>query len=351
MKVVLINDQLNPGGAEKVLVNTANLLRQKGVDVSVLLYLGKSVLDEQVDASIPLIYLHRRGRFDLSAMRSLKHHLKDVDIVHVHSRYNLRFLMVCKLLVGIGKAKIVFQEHIPILKLDRFTRYAFSKVDAYVAVLKTMCDWVKDDQTVNTRKVFYLPNIVSTPNVAATKTAYTAKKIVMVGNFMKLKNQLFAVELMKQLGAGYQLDIYGMVHQQDYYNELTEFIEKQNLQQQVRLIQGVTNIYDVLGDYEFAIHTSTQETGPLVLLEYMHAGLPFLTYATGDVAANLAAEIPEMIIESFTINDWKKGIETVVANAAERSDLQCRMKHFVEVHYTEERYWKQLQSIYKAVLN
>ena len=350
MKVVLINDQLNPGGAERVLVNTANLLKKKGIDVSVLLYLGKSVLDEQLDASIPVLYLHRKGRFDVKAMRLLKQHLKNADIVHVHSRYNLRFLMVCKLLVGIGPAKIVFQEHIPVLRLDPFTRWAFKKLDAYIAVLKTMCDWVIKDRLVAEAKVFYLPNVVS-KSLVPSETGFTKKKMVMVGNFMKLKNQFFAVELLKHLGQDYSLDIYGMVHHEDYYEELKDFIKQQNLETRVQLVQGVTNIYTVLGQYEFAIHTSTQETGPLVLLEYMHAGLPFLTYSTGDVALNLASEMPELVMDTFNWADWKNRIETVMIDNSRRSDLQQRMLAFIDNRYTEEKYGETLQEIYKAVVN
>ncbi len=351
MKVVLINDQLNPGGAEKVLVNTANLLHQKGIEVSVLLYLGKSILDEQLDKAIPVTYLHRKNRFDFKAMRLLKKCVSQADIVHVHSRYNLRYLIVCKMLVGIGKPKLIFQEHIPVLKLDRFTAWTFSKIDAYVAVLKSMCDWVQDEKLVPKSKTHYLPNIVATPVLNVEPPHFTKNKMVMVGNFMKLKNQFFALELVMQLDETYTLDIYGMVHQQDYYIDLEDFIVKNKLQNRVRLIQGVTNIYDVLGNYDFALHTSLQETGPLVLLEYMHSGLPFLTYATGDVATNLLSEIPELVINSFTILDWKAKIESAWCDQLQRLQLQQKMKTFLDNRYTETQYFQRLQHIYTSVLN
>ncbi len=349
MKVVVINDQLNPGGAEKVIVNTANLLYKQGVDVSILLYLGRSVLDSQISNGIPVFYLNRKGRFDIKAMLALKKHVKKADIIHVHSRYNLRFLIVCKWLVGIGRAKIVFQEHIPILHLDVFTKKCIRQSSAYVAVLQSMCGWMQKQHLLSNDKIFYLPNVVKDPELPENRHQYSSGRVVMVGNFMHLKNQQFAVELINYLGPSYSLDIYGMVHEKKYYDELIALVRRLDLQDRVRLIEGVTHIYDVLSQYELALHTSTQETGPLVLLEYMNAGIPFITYATGDVADNLVKEIPELVMQNFNLPDWKDRIEKIVTNTGKRNGLQCRMNDFVKNNYTEEKYWNRLSHVYKTV--
>jgi glycosyltransferase involved in cell wall biosynthesis len=116
-------------------------------------------------------------------------------------------------------------------------------------------------------------------------------------------------------------------------------------------MEGFNNIYSVMGNYNFAIHTSPHETGPLVLLEYMHASLPFLTYNTGDVVANINSQLPEAVIDSFELDDWKKRIENIMMNDEARSEMRSKMKTIIQEHYTEEGYWKELHSIYKAVLN
>lgn len=350
MKVVLLNDQLNAGGAERVLVNTANLLRKNDIDVHVLLLLGPAALDHLLDPKIPVTYLHRKGRFDLKAMRTLRKIVANADVLHVHSRYNLRYVMVCKMMVGIGKCKIVFQEHIPLLQLDLFTRWAFTQVSAYVAVLKTMCTWVTTQKLVSANKVFYLPNIVQKPSTV-TQHQYKSGRVVMVGNFMRLKNQFFAVDLIGYLGETYSLDIYGMVHHADYFASLQQYITKKKLDHRIKLIQGVTNVFDVLGQYEFAVHTSTHETGPLVLLEYMYAGVPFISYSTGDVAAHLSTEMPELVVDNFDLDSWKSKVESGLTDASKRNGIQRRMLEFVQSRYTEEHYLDQLKQVYQSVLN
>ncbi len=350
MKIALINDQLNAGGAEKVLVNMANLMHGKGIEVVVVLYLKPAILDRLLHSSIPVFYLERKGRFDISAMRALKKIVHTTDIVHVHSRYNLRYLMVAKLLTGISKPKIVFHEHVPVLFVDRITRLCLKKADAYIAVLKTMSEWAAKELGLSPAKVFYLPNTVNAPG-SKIASAPAGRKILMVGNFWYFKNQFFAIDLIKALPAGFSLDMYGTINDKEYHKALLSLISAYQLESRIRLIEGVSNIYSVIGNYNFAIHTSPHETGPLVLIEYMHASLPFITFKTGDVVANIYNELPEAVIDSFEVNDWKKRIEEVMMNEDARSQMKYKMKTLVEKYYTEESYWQKLHSIYQSILN
>jgi glycosyltransferase involved in cell wall biosynthesis len=349
LKVALLNDQLNAGGAERVLVTIANLLYEKGVDVRVILFLDKSSLDEQLHKDVPVFYLKRKGRFDLKAMKLLKKHCGETDIVHVHSRYNLRYFMVAKFVTGIFKPKIVFHEHVPVLKLDAFTKLLFAQIDAYVAVLKSMSEWAKK-QKVAASKVYYLPNIVTASSRPIRHTYCANKRIIMVGNIWKFKNQVFAIELMKALSQNYTLDIYGMVNDEQYYEIIKTLITNYNLTPRVRLIHGVSDIFPLIGNYDFAIHTSTHETGPLVLLEYMHAQLPFLTYRTGDVVSQISAELPEFVMDTFSINDWVARIETVMANEGKLTIAKKTMQSIIDKKYSKENYSNKLLNIYSEVL-
>ena len=350
MKVALLNDKLDAGGAEKVLVNMANLLHRHGVDVQVILFLEPSVLDHFIHPDIPVVYLKREGRFDFKAMLALKKQLKGVHIAHVHSRYNLRYLITAKLFTGIRTTKIVFHEHIPVLSVDLFTKYCLHKTDAYVAVLKNMCEWVGSTIKLKGKKVFYLPNIVNAPKHEIERQP-VGSKIIMVGNYWHFKNQLFAINLLNHLPSNYTLDIYGAINDKDYHQDMLHLIQRFDLQSRVKLIEGVSEIYSVLENYNFAIHTSPQETGPLVLLEYMHAGLPFLTYNTGDVVANIESILPYLILDSFDLEKWQRAIHKVMGDENIRAEARAKMKVIIREKYSEEGYWKNVKSIYQSILN
>ncbi len=351
MKIALLNDQLNAGGAEKVLVNMANIMHQNGVDVIVVLFIRPAALDKQLHPDIPVHYLHRKGRFDRAAMHRLKLLVQPCDIVHIHSRYNLRYFMVAKYLQSLYHPKVVFHEHVPgYTKLDFFTRLLFKGVDGYIAVLQSICNWANNQHLVQPFKIFYVPNIVAQPVAPIVFQQNDHSRIVMAGNFRRVKNHLFAIQLIEQLNNTVTLDLYGMIEDQAYYDEVVTYIEAHDLKGRVNIISGVNNLYDVMGQYDLALHTATQETGPLVLLEYMQAGLPFLTYNTGDVAANISISLAHLVMKTFEPGKWLSSVNELLQNQNLRKSIQIKMKQVVQENYTEEKYWQQLSNVYKKVL-
>ncbi|MCZ2222887.1 MAG: glycosyltransferase [Chitinophagales bacterium] len=348
MKVAILNDQLNPGGAEKVLVYMANLLHKNNIDVSVILFLKERALDNQISKGINIHYLHRSSRFDFKAWKKLKELTKDVDIVHVHSRYNLRFYMLVKFVLGISKPKIVFHEHVPSFKIDSFTTFLYKRIDAYVAVQDAMRKWAVEKGFVKNDKAFYLPNTVYPPKQTIT---YQNKigKLIMVANFRPPKNHFFAIELIKNLPENYTLDFYGMIDDKNYFDEVVNSINKNNLNDRIKIIQGVTDLYSVMSNYSLAIHTANAETGPLVLIEYLYAELPFVSYNTGDVVEVVKPFLPELVINEFDVNTWLKQILLIEQKNRDEKFL-AKMKTLANNHFSEQAYFDKLKFIYHKVL-
>jgi len=348
MKVVVLNDQLNPGGAEKVLVYMTNLLHKNNIDVSVILFLKEGILDNQILKGINIHYLNRTSRFDFKAWKKLKALTKDADIVHVHSRYNLRFYMLVKFILGIAKPKVVFHEHIPSFKIDSFTTFLYKRVDAYVAVQDAMRKWAVEKGFVKNDKAFYLPNTVYQPKQTI---AYQNKigRLIMVANFRSPKNHFFAIELIKNLPENYTLDFYGMIDDKNYFDEVVNTINTHNLNNRIKIIQGVTDLYSVMSNYSLAIHTANAETGPLVLIEYLYAALPFVSYNTGDVVEVVKSTMPELVLHEFDVNSWTKHILLIEQKNRDENFL-AKMKSLANNHFSEQAYFDKLQSIYHKVV-
>ena len=348
MKVVLINDRLNAGGAEKMLVYIANILYKNHVEVSVVLLLSKAALDNQIHPNIPINYINRTSRFSIKAFVKIKKFVKEADIVHVHSRYNLRYYMIAKFLMNIKKPKIFFHEHVPSFEIDFFTKTLFALVDGYVAVQDKMRQWAVEKKMVTSDKAFYLANTVDAP---VTPIIYdnNSFKIIMIGNYRPQKNQLFAVTLLAKLPNNFSLDIYGMVDDENYYTELKTHIEKLGQQHRVNLVQGITNIYDQLSQYKFALHTASMETGPLVLVEYLYAKLPFITYKTGDVVTLLEEYIPNFIVDNFNEDEWLNRINNFNKKESWVQE-KMQMHHIIEQHFSGQAYLTKLLSIYKKLI-
>ena len=89
----------------------------------------------------------------------------------------------------------------------------------------------------------------------------------------------------------------------------------------------------------------------MVLLEYMHAGLPFISYKTGDVVANIQHKIPESVVGNFNIEEWVKAIQLLSYNEELRLSLRKKMRTIIKQQYSEDSYYKQLDGIYQVILN
>lgn len=350
MKVALINDRLNAGGAEKVLVYIANLLHKNGIDVRVIIILEKAALDIQINKAIPVHYINRKSRFSVQSFKKLKQLVVDVDIVHVHSRYNLRYYMIAKFLYHINKPKIFFHEHVYKLKVDFITKYLLSKVDAYVAVQNTMKKWAIKQKIVQVQNAFYLSNTVSTPNNKIEINRYS-KRIVMVANFLPLKNHFFAIDLMAKLPEDVSLDMYGMINDKIYFDELNNRIKELGLDKRITVIVGITNIYEVLSKYCLAIHPSKIETGPLVLIEYLNASIPFIAYRTGDVVEEIIEDLPDFVVPNFDLTIWKnKILNSFNVNDDAYNSTQLKIAKLLNDKFSENKYYLNLMKIYNNLL-
>ena len=77
-----------------------------------------------------------------------------------------------------------------------------------------------------------------------------------------------------------------------------------------------------------ALHCSTSETGPLVLMEYMAHGLPFISNDTGYVVNYLKHELDFLIMDSFSISSWIKTIDRIQSKS--KKELNRKLKNIFE---------------------
>jgi len=72
--------------------------------------------------------------------------------------------------------------------------------------------------------------------------------------------------------------------------------------------------------------------------------LPFITYKTGEVADQIAKELPEFIMQTFDADEWSLRINSLLQK--DRHLLQQELENIFEKHYSPETYYKQCISIY-----
>jgi len=351
MKILQVIDKLDVGGAERVLVDLSNILDENNIDTTVLCLLKESLLDEKLNKNINKIYLNRSNKWSVIKLVQLYHILKKYDIVHVHSRHVLRYVGLMVFLPKFLRPfKIIFHDH-SLLKIennslaDKFLTFLLKKIEGVIMVC--------DDQKYfypNHLTPFLLENIVRSNSVSNTPIR-SNKRLVAIGNFVRIKNYELMLEILNGLPPEYQLDIYVNRVDEKYYEENSELIDKLLGVSRLRVIQGKVGLQSKLEAYSLAIHTSLSESGPLVAIEYMSMGLPVIMYDTGAVAKRIKNKIPNLIKENTDKKNWIETILKTCSNIHNMQSYSNEMSAIFKDNYSEKRYTKACQHIYQCIIN
>ena len=350
LKILQVIDRLDAGGAERVMVDLSNILLRKGHQVTTMAILDHGDLSSDLDDKISKLDLNRTGRFSFSHMRRLSKEAKKNDIVHVHMRHNLKYVWLVKTLFPF-KAKIIFHDHYGKINVDQSVssslKWALRQV-VYIGVSKQLADWAKDKAGLQTGKVFHLSNIIIRKEVNnPAKQPNECIKLVLVSNIRKEKNIEFAIKIAKNLSKNNKvsLTIYGQMVDQDYYKQLETIIIDLGIPDRVKFIDDCVDIQPELHQYDLALHTAKSETGPLVLIEYLCQGLPFISFRTGEVIEQLKDDLPDFIMDDFEVEAWAERIERI-----QSLDMAAGLIDLYRKYYSAENYYQQCMKIYEKSL-
>jgi len=324
MRIVLVYDQLNTGGTEKLFVMIANLLHEHHHQVTVVLIRQPATLDAFINHNIPVVYLNRKNKFGFRAMKLLADTCRNADVVHVHTYYNWRYVYTATLMFKVNAPRFILHEHSDMQHLNAVDRMILPKLDRFIAVNPAQATSA-NKLGLTPDHVLLLPNIVKA--LHQDKIAHDCnQQLIMVGNIRKEKNYEFALALLQQL-PGFSLDIYGNINDKEYFKQLQELIDEKQLNGRVHFITNEHNVVQHFAKYDLALHTSSNETGPLVLLEYLSAGLPFFCSSAGQSPALIRQYLPAFVLSTFNTCEWMDAIKNFYAQPREASAvLQVKMK-------------------------
>lgn len=354
ISIAHVIDRLNVGGAERIAVTLANIFHDNDHEVLFVTTVSKGPLATLLKNNISIINLERKWKWNPITMFRLIQAVKKFDIVHVHSRHNLRYLLLAKTLFGLRK-QIFYHEHHGYrvhTKATKLEKKLFSQT-IFIAVSEQLKNWAVQQAGVEQGKAFVLPNIVLKESVVPIKKEASIIKLVIVSNFVPVKNMALAIHVLEQLlwqgDQPYSLTIIGAKADENYFNEIAVLIKEKQLQESVFFVHDCISVQSILPQFDLALHTSLSESGPLVLIEYMAQGLPFITYETGEVVQQIKQEVPALIMQDFDINEWVKHIETVLLK--DKKVLQLQLQNLFEKYYSADAYYEACMHIYNTGLS
>ena len=353
MKILQVIDTLAVGGAEKILVTLANIQHRKGEKVSVLTLLEPGELSKQLNEAIPLYSLNRKFKFSLITFYKFIQIARKFDIIHVHSAHNLRYVFLASLLFRLNKT-IIFHEHsgkalmTERVKWDR--RFIYPKIWT-VGVSSKLCNWVTTKVGAPSKRVFLLPNIIEQKAYLRRRNINSqCIKILFTGNIIPRKNLNHAIEVFGTFRQDTKasLLVVGRVADAEYFSEVSSKVHQLGLQNDVVFIHDCNDIQGLASECDLALHSATSESGPLVLIEYLAQGLPFVAFDTGEIVRLVKNEFPEFIVADFDKSTWIQRMKQLLRSTTDGKRQQLRS--FYENNFSEETYYERCRKIYETAL-
>jgi glycosyltransferase involved in cell wall biosynthesis len=302
MRIMHIIDSLDIGGAERMLVEVANAAAADGNEVLVVVTRSVTTLASDLHPNIKLITLDRRYRLDLSAMRRLADHARRhrVDVFHAHGRTTLSFMAAVRTLRLTG-IPIVFHDHYGSIETDGSVPYWFRlwgrhHVSQYVGVYAKLADWAAT-AGIAPQRIHFIENALdlSRLDFAAVSREPSLRRQfavpedlllgIVIGGIRPQKgvDVLLNALAQSQYRGAFKIVLIGGERDAAYAAACRAQCSSLGLDDMVVFAGQRPDAAGLLPEVDFAVLPSRSEGGPLVLIEYLLAGLPFVATKVGSV--------------------------------------------------------------------
>ncbi len=351
LKILHVVAKLDAGGAEKTALVLSSVFVQRSHQVSIMVYEDGGEFEKYIQPGIELISLHREWKFNPLKLLKMAGIFKKFDVIHLHMGHTLRYAFLSQLFGLVpSSSRFFFHDQYGLIELSHkigfFLRLGIQR-NFYIGGRSTLIESILAKTGKNPTEVFYLGNYVKSFPKSGIKKEQG--RIALVSNFRFEKNMELAINLIGEFAdQGIQLDIYGQIVDKDYYQKIAELISSSGLGDQVRIITTETNIQSVLPRYHFAIHTSRTEVYPLVILEYLAEGVPFLFFNAGEMTQLLAGSLRDFYIGDLELSSWKDGFTRMMSAPVDAHKDQ--IQDFYRKNYSEEKYYEECLQIYHQAL-
>jgi glycosyltransferase involved in cell wall biosynthesis len=333
LHVLHLIDSLSNGGAERMLVDLANQTVLDGAQASVCITRSGTEIAGELNPQIEVSILNRKKRFDSNAMSQLARFVKTqkVDIVHCHGRSTFSLAAVSRAIGGIH-SPLLLHDHYGKIEMDSSIPFWFRiwgkhYISAYVGVSENLGRWAHS-AGVKGEKINVIDNALNLARIQQStfvdlrgqfKIPEESLIGIVVAGLRYEKGIDFliqAVSKSKNLQK-FHVVIVGGERQKGYVAECKRLAEKLGITDRIVFAGEQNNSAAWVRSSDFAMIPSRSESGPLVLIEYLAAGLPFVSTLTGSIARTADDNRVPGFVNRESVDDFANQIDSLVQTDAE----------------------------------
>jgi glycosyltransferase involved in cell wall biosynthesis len=280
MKVLQLIDSLQPGGAERMAVNLANELRERGFESYLCATREEGLLKDSIDSGVNYLFLKKKNSIDIAGMRRLYRFIKknNIDVIHAHSS---SFFWATVVKIFYPDVRLIWHDHYGNSENVGHRSYGILRCcsryfNGIISVNEILKNWA--EQHLRSKKVTFIRNFVSKRTYLSAQSTLMGEpgfRIICLANLRRQKdhfNLLAAFKLVQESIPGASLHLVGKHIDTEYAEELTEYVKTENLRQ-VYFLGAQEDVHHLLIQASVGVLSSRSEGLPVALLEYGINGL------------------------------------------------------------------------------
>jgi glycosyltransferase involved in cell wall biosynthesis len=357
MKVLQIIDSLNPGGAERMAINYANMLNENDIESHICCTRKEGILKEGIDSGVFYFLLNKKFSLDFKAILRLKNYIKKhrIEILHAHST---SFFLATIIKILYPSVKLIWHDHYgnsEFLKKRKTAvlKYSSQHFDGIISVNSKLKIWSL--QNLHCKNVIKVNNFVSTKaqnslgiNIKGDPLAF---KIICVANLRPQKDHENLLNAFEIVASKYNVSLHliGNDPQTNYSKILLEKINNFSFKGNVYYYGSQKNVLGFLKQCDLGVLSSLSEGLPLALLEYGVAGIPVVSTNVGQCEALLNGN--GKLVPSGDPISLAREILYYYDNERDRILAAKELNLDVLSNYSEESIRKKVIRLYTEVVN
>jgi len=327
IKILHIIESLEFGGAEKVVVHLANKLCDK-YNIMICVTKRSGELCEQLDSGIKVICLNGKEGNDLSVPLKLYNIIRDnnINIIHTHD-WGIYLEAAAAIMLN-RKCIMVHTVHgsyMPYsssmvarfkLKFRHFLeKISALRVSKFVAVSESIKDYIQNDIHISCKKIITIHNGIEGHK---TRSFYNVSlsplKLITVGRLASVKRHKVMIDAVKlAINAGTEATL-TIVGDGPEYDDLVDYVQKSDLDDNVKFTGFRTDINVLLADHHVFILSSDYEGISIALLEAMSSGLPCISTDVGGISDTVIDQKTGILVENGDSDNMAKAITQLATN-------------------------------------
>ncbi len=350
MKILIIINSLEIGGAEKQAVIDANLLISQNHNVSIAFY-KDGHLSNLLDPKIEKIKLFTKNIFFVQ-FHILYLLLKfRFDIIHAHMFWAEKVSVLPAFLTG---HKVIFNEHGLGLWRKWYHKFIMRLISSFAKQIVCSCELNKNIRFVNEhippRKLITIYNSVEKNTYRLSKVDNLEFIIGYVGRFHEVKRLHLLIEI-AELCKLHNLDIkFLLVGEGKEENNIKSLINEKKLSELFDFIGYTLNVQRYYQKMSVFILPSRIEGFSMALLEAGSYGIPLIAFDVGGNSEICINEVTGYLIPDCDIVEAFMKIKFLYEHRDILENLSIRTKSYITDNFSHEKRLHHLINLYDNIL-